>query len=54
MKNSEKTSKNKTVLRPFREVSFSPDQLSIKRTVSKERALYIKNVSDKALSALTV
>ena len=53
MKNSDNASKKKKVLRSTKGVSFSPDQLSRKRAVSKERERYIENVSAKALSDLT-
>jgi hypothetical protein len=53
MKKSSGGAKKETVLWAAKGVSFSPDQLSRKRAVSKERERYIENVSAKALSALT-
>ncbi|WP_428242324.1 hypothetical protein [Gynuella sp.] len=54
MKAAKKDTKNKSaVTKVAISVSFSSDRLSGKKTVSKDRERYIKNVSAKALSAIS-
>lgn len=54
MKTASKDVKNKSaVAKVARSVSFSSKSLSEKKTVSKDRERYVKNVSAEALSAIS-